>query len=129
MFREPIVDLLERGLDAASLRHQVLSNNVANVNTPGYKRIDIDFARMLAQAGWGKPRLLTTHPDHISRGESGTTALFKRDSSSLRSDGNNVDIEHEMVTIAQNSIYYAALARQLSEKFARLRSAITEGRR
>jgi len=129
VLRTMTTDLIERGLDAASLRQQALSSNVANVNTPGYKRVDVSFARVLGDTLGSTTRLATTRRRHMQGAESRATPQVTRDSSSVRLDGNNVDVESEMVAVAQNSIYYAALARQLSDRFLRLRLAITEGRK
>jgi len=120
--------ILERGLSAASLRHQALAANIANVNTPGYKRADIDFGRILQDARQPKG-LSQTHPSHVGARNSGLDSHVVRDTSSMRADGNNVDIDVEMVRVAENSLYYAALVRQLSDRFSRMRFVITEGRR
>jgi len=121
--------LLERALDASSMRSWALSNNIANANTPGYKRLDVDFARALKDASQAGTALAATHANHLqARAGAGAPALVSQDSS-MRVDGNSVDVEFEMVRAAENSIYFAALSRQLSDRLQRLRLAITEGRR
>lgn len=109
--------ILERALDAASQRQQVLAHNIANVNTPGFKRSRVDFEAQLARA--------------IANGESPDEirAMVVEETDSLgRPDGNNVDIEAESVKMAENQIWYAALSRQISDHFARLRMVIRDGR-
>jgi flagellar basal-body rod protein FlgB len=109
--------LMERGLQAASLRQRVLANNVANVNTPGFKRSRVDFEDQLSQ-------VLKDGGDADS-----VQPLVVEETDSIgREDGNNVDIELEMTRMAENQIYYAALTRQLSDQFARLRTVINGGR-
>lgn len=109
--------LLEKGLQAASLRQRILANNVANVMTPGFKRSRVEFEDQMAAAlGSG------ADPEAVQ-------PKVEVDKDSLgRPDGNNVDIELEMTRMAENQIYYAALTRQLSDQFARLRTVINGGR-
>lgn len=110
--------ILERALEASSIRQQVLNNNVANAKTPGFKRSRVDFEGELAQALEAKQ-----NPDAVR-------PTVVRESDSLgRPDGNNVDVEAEMVKVAENQIWQAVLARQISDHFARLRMAIHDGRR
>ena len=109
--------LLERGLGASSLRQRVLAHNVANAMTPGFKRSRVEFEEQLAAAmAEGKS------PDAVApKVEIETDTIG-------RADGNNVDIELEMTRIAENQLYYAALTRQLSDQFSRLRMVIHDGR-
>jgi flagellar basal-body rod protein FlgB len=123
------MNLLEKALDAASLRFWALSNNIANANVPNYKRLDVEFASALRDAAGSRSALAVTNERHLDApGVAGEPSLV-RSGSSARTDGNSVDVEFEMVRAAENSIYYAALSRQLADKFLRLRLAITEGRR
>jgi flagellar basal-body rod protein FlgB len=130
VLRNTTMSMLERGLDASSLRHQLLANNVANVNTPGYKRADVDFSQALGSAIAIKSGTLSqTSASHLPGTSGPERMMVTRDNSSTRLDGNSVDIEAEMVHVAENSLYYSALAQQLSDRFVRLKLAITEGRR
>ncbi len=110
--------LLERSLQASSLRQQVLANNIANMNTPGFKRARVEFERELA-AAMGSAE----NPDSVM------PKVIVETESTGRPDGNNVDIDQEMTQIAENQIWYAALTRQLSDHFSRLRMVIHDGRR
>lgn len=110
--------ILERSLEAASLRQQTLANNIANANTPGFKRSRVEFEQHLAVA-------LKTGDDPATV----QARLIQERVSEGRPDGNNVDIEFEMTRLAENQIWHAALTRQITEHFARLRTAIHEGRR
>jgi flagellar basal-body rod protein FlgB len=110
--------IVEKAIDAASMRQRVLAHNIANVNTPGFKRSRVDFETQLAQALANGQR-----PDSV------TPAVVEEKDSIGRPDGNNVDIEAESVKMAENQIWYAALTRQISDHFARLRMVISEGRR
>lgn len=110
--------VLERSLEASSLRHRVLSHNIANINTPGFKRSRVEFEAQMALALQKGRSPDSVRPEVVMEGQ--TTG---------RLDGNNVDIEGEMTRLALNQIWYGAMTRQISDHFARLRSVIHEGRR
>jgi len=125
---ESISSLLAKALDASWARHEFLASNLANAETPGFKRQDLDFQSYLKSALSPGIALTTTHPQHIS--SSGPRPFYvTRDPSSLTPDGNNVDVDKEMAEISSNSLYYTAVLRQLEEYMGLLRKAITEGRR
>lgn len=130
--------LLERALDGVSARQRVTAHNIANANTPGYKRYTLSFEAELKQALEGsRPTRLRgtiTHPRHIPIGEPRTRVdgpfTVRRDTTTtMRNDGNNVDIEAEMAQIIKDQVFYQALADLVSRRYAMLRDAITEGRR
>jgi len=126
----PQESVLESALSAASLRHKVISNNIANVNTPGFKRSDVVFEDKLAEAmGQSSALLSRTNSRHLSASQDDFTPSIVTDSStSMRSDGNNVDIDSEMANLAKNNIFYEAVATVLSKYFSTLNSAIKEGK-
>lgn len=114
--------LLERGLDMSSMRHSAVSNNIANANTPGYKRRDVPFEDVMRKAASGA----FAEADGVE----GLERVMSVDADRInRNDGNNVDIDYEMTLLAENSVMYNALARQLSQRISLLRTVITEGRR
>lgn len=106
--------LLSAALGAAALRQEALSHNLANLNTPGFKRLQVRFEDELRSA---------TAPDAVR------PRVVRDTLTSGRPDGNNVDLERESVLIAENQIHYAALTRQMSEHLNRIRLVIFEGRR
>ena len=119
--------VLERALSGAALRHKVISNNIANVNTPGFKRSDVSFEETLTEAmREPRPALSKTHPLHFSGLQTGifSPLIATDNSTSMRTDENNVDIDVEMANLAKNNIYYDAAAQQLSKYYANLLSAI-----
>lgn len=124
-------NLLERGLSGASLRQKVISNNIANVDTPGFKRSDVSFERQLQQA-MGQTNILPlmrTNDSHLSNIEDSDQPLVTVErNTSMRLDGNNVDVDKEMAALAKNTIYYNAVATQLSKTYSMLVSAIKEGK-
>lgn len=131
--------ILQRSLEAAGLRQAAAAQNLANVNTPGYKALRVEFEQHLAaalKAGSTTPGLTlkVTHERHRPAGGAGTAAgiqpqLVRDTTRSDRVDGNNVDVEAEMARLAANEVWYGALLRQLNDELTRLRLAITEGRR
>jgi flagellar basal-body rod protein FlgB len=110
-------DLLYRALDASALRQRVIANNVANANTPGFKRSYVAFEDYIKSAVERRdlsgvaPRVLTDRR------------------TTMRDDGNNVDIDHEMVLMAANAIHNQALTQQVTDRFALMRYVVNEGRR
>ena len=127
--------ILEKALNAAWARNEAISRNIANADTPGYKRDTVDFEDFLGEAIENKTlKGRITDPKHIPIGSSGTgnpEIVINKDNSSLstRLDGNNVDIDNEMALMAKNSLIYNTLIQRLSGEFRKLRTAINEGRR
>ncbi|MDF2524552.1 MAG: flgB [Clostridiales bacterium] len=127
--------VLEKTLDAGWARNEAISNNIANVDTPAYRRKSVEFEDMLSQAmDKNSIKGYRTDPRHIPIGSSAITDVgFKivEDSSSLnyRLDGNNVDIEKEMALMAKNTIQYNTVTQKLAGEFKKLKSVISEGRR
>jgi len=127
------INLLEQGLNAAWLRNEVISNNLANVDTPGYKSSSVEFESMLADA-LGNTGITgrQTREKHLPIGSAipeGIEPVVRQNSdTTMRMDGNNVDIDKEMSELAMNSIYYNALIQKISGELSRIRMAVQEGR-
>ena len=112
----PRTQLLARLLDAASLRHRVIAQNVANVNTPGYHQLDVDFESAFARAlaVGDKAALTRVQP-----------TVVENTAAPERADGNNVDIDVEMARLNKNTLLYRAFAQIIASHEATARSAIT----
>ncbi len=126
----PQETVLEQALGASALRHRVIANNIANVNTPGFKKSDVVFEDKLAEAMSGKPLpMARTHAGHLPgrQGDAFAPSVVTDTTTSLRTDGNNVDIDAEMANVAKNTLYYEAVASQLNRYFSNLKSAIRGG--
>lgn len=130
----PSFNIMQRGLDAASQRQTVISNNLANNDTPGFKKSVVTFEDELIKALNTNDQIagFMTNSKHISIGRKSIAdvepkTLIQKDTS-LRNDGNNVDIDEEMAKLSMNSIMYNALTQQLSGEFTKLKSVIKEGR-
>ncbi|HHV64782.1 MAG TPA: flagellar basal body rod protein FlgB [Peptococcaceae bacterium] len=124
-----VLNLLESGLNGLSLRHKVLADNIANVDTPNFKRSDVDFQQVLQailKDGETKSiELKRTLPGHLSGVGTWSNDLVIQDySTSFRNDGNNVDIDQEMSRLAQNTLQYNALATSLTAHLNMLRQVI-----
>lgn len=116
------VNVLQKAADATAVRNEVLANNIANVDTPGYKRQDVDFETQLRRA------LRSTRFKSVDArvGNINMTELKPRvytDSAgySYRLDGNNVDIDTEGTEIAANQIKYNGLSASWNQEFANLK--------
>ena len=122
------VDLVTNGLDAANLRHKVLSNNLANANTPHFQRSDVGFSNLFQQSS--SMPIAATHPRHIAvtRRRSGGLRIVQDNSTSIRNDGSNVDVDREMVMLLENQLHYQAMADVISRNLGYLRLVIGEGR-
>ncbi|MBO9597439.1 MAG: flagellar basal body rod protein FlgB [Cohnella sp.] len=128
---------MESALSAASLRQSVLANNIANVDTPYYKRSDVAFEEMLAQAMGGQSSTQAlpgkvTNVRHIPINGSSMTSLpmpqvVTENSTSINNNRNNVDIDKEMALMAENQLRYNLLVQQINHDVKMMRTAI-EGR-
>jgi flagellar basal-body rod protein FlgB len=122
------VNVLNKAADAANTRNTLLSNNIANVDTPNYKRKDIDFESLLQAELAGEKSL----DKAVSRANDDLTTLDPQvytDNSSLsyRTDGNNVDIATEEAYLAENQIRYQALVDLMSQEFSRYNTVLSSG--
>lgn len=118
--------MLDKAADAANSRNEIISNNIANVDTPNYKRKDVSFQSYLEQALiGGEP--LDERVSEINTHLSDFGGLIYTDSSTLsyRLDGNNVDIDTESAMLAENQIRYNALVEQIGQEFARYKTVLS----
>lgn len=104
-------------LDGCLIRHQVISNNIANVDTPGFKRSNVVFEQKLRDLI--KERNISAHRIRKLRPE---TVIDR--SSAWREDFNNVDIEKEMMELSKNTLKYKIYVQLLSRKLGKIRQAI-----
>ncbi|MGF7057175.1 flagellar basal body rod protein FlgB [Brassicibacter mesophilus] len=124
-------DFLKRALDGSWNRMEAISSNIANVNTPGYKKMVVDFENVLMNEIENKGiSLSTTHGKHISKNSylNGSEPFIRRDmSGKTRRDGNNVNIDVETADLAKNTIMYNSLIKQISRQFNTIETVINEG--
>ena len=125
-------DYLSRGLSAANLRQSVISNNIANVNTPNFKKSDVIFEDLLAKELYGdtsgRLALVRTHDNHlpIATGPNAVEARVElQGTTTMRVDKNNVDIDVEMANLAKNQVYYNSMAKEIGSYITRIKSSIS----
>ena len=131
LFADKTPKILKKALDLQSERQLLISSNISNMDTPGYQAKDIDFKGALRAAlGAGEGLgMKTTHRRHIGPGSvkiEELSAEVIREPDAAKSNGNNVNIDKEMMKLAENQIAYNASIQMLSRRSSIIRSAITE---
>lgn len=129
--------ILEKSINAAWVKNDVISQNLSNVDTPNYKRKDVAFDEYLNDALDNSStsfKGFKTDPRHIDIGGSdidsvNPNVVVDNTSLSYRLDGNNVDIETENAALAKNAVKYNVLVQSLSSELKRIKLSIGEGRK
>jgi flagellar basal-body rod protein FlgB len=124
--------MLESSLQAAALRQKVVANNIANVDTPHYKRSDVKFEEYLQKELGQQPSLVgyRTHPLHFHIGGqqagSGQVApqVMTDERSIMNNNQNNVDIDYEMSLMAKNQLRYNVMVQQVNNELKKVRSVL-----
>ena len=130
------VNMLENALAGAGQSHAAIANNIANVNTPNFRRTDVTFKEALAATEATPPdpnalNLAVTNEKHMDISGAAPPQPFQPaavvdETTQMRVDKSNVDIDQEMAKLAQNSGYAQTMSQLLQVQFMRLRQAITE---
>ena len=122
--------VLKQSMDAASLRNNVIANNIANVETPGFKRSEVIFEEQMKKVlenSTTYDKLKRTDARHIqfyqARSQS-PLEVKQLDDLSYRNDENNVDIDVEMANMSKNKIYYDVVSQSMSNEIKLMRMAI-----
>jgi len=110
-----IVDFLEAGIRAESLRQKAIANNIANLETPGYRRIDVKFEELLARAlnSPGSVELSELEPQ-----------IYQPLKTPVNSNGNDVSLESEVGQMVKNTLRYKAYIRLLNKKYNQMQLAM-----
>jgi flagellar basal-body rod protein FlgB len=110
-----IFDCLEAGIRAESLRQKAIANNIANLETPGYRRIDVKFEELLAKAlkSPGAVELSELEPQ-----------IHQPQTTLVKSNGNDVNLESEVGQMVKNSLRYKAYIRLLNKKYNQIELAM-----
>ena len=112
------INVLNRAADAAWQRNEAISNNIANVDTPGYKRQDVAFESVLQKAlGNNRYESMDEKVSNINLSRLRGRAYVDYANYSYRLDGNNVDIENENVMLAENQLKYQGLISSINQEF------------
>lgn len=119
-------------MTAANLRQEIIANNVANVNTPNFRKSVVEFEELLARELYGeddkKLKMVRTHDKHLPPEQlpyHAEPTISIDHGTIMRADDNNVDIDIEMASLAKNQLYYNAVATELSGHVSRLKNVIT----
>ena len=112
IMNSPTMDYLGRGLQAATMRHEVISNNIANVNTPNFKKSEVVFESLLAKElgldSKGKLAMVRTNDKHLPMApEGGATAQIHQ------------------ASMAKNQLYYNAMARNIGGYITKMKDVLT----
>ena len=117
-----IVDLIGKALSVRAFYHRVVSGNIANSQTPGYKEKDIDFKQELARRTGPTANRTSGDPGYLVTENMGNDGL-------ARIDGNTVELENETVKLTENQLMYQALVQLASKRFSMMKYIIGEGKR
>jgi flagellar basal-body rod protein FlgB len=117
------INILEKASVASSKRHEVISNNIANNDTPNYKRQDVNFESVLNGAIHNSSTL-DEAVKNIDLKTLNANVYTDGGSLSYRLDGNNVDIETENAYLAENQLRYYTLIDSISQEFTRLQTVL-----
>ena len=119
------INVLNRAADAAWQRNEAISNNIANVDTPGYKRQDVAFESVLQQAlGNNRYQSMDDKVANVNMSRLRGRAYVDYANYSYRLDGNNVDIENENVMLAENQLKYQGLISSINQEFTNLQTVM-----
>lgn len=120
------VNVLDKAADASWMRQEAISNNIANVNTPGYKRQDVAFEDSLQEAiSNSRYRSTDENVANLSKADLRIRSYTDSSGFSYRLDGNNVDIDTENAALARNQLKYNALVDSINHEFSMIK-AVTQ---
>jgi flagellar basal-body rod protein FlgB len=127
------IGVLQKVLDLRVRNQQIISSNIANIDTPGYAPARLTFEEDLAQAlNSPTPETGKNHPDHFPLGEGAIDQVEGRvvriPARSGLGDGNGVDIDQEMIAQAENQILFEAATQMLNKKLGLLKYVIQSDR-
>ncbi len=121
------INVLDRAADASTLRNKAIANNMANIDTPGYKRQDVSFAANLEEAlRHSRFESLDDKVGSIRLDRLKGRQYTDASGYSYRLDGNNVDIETESAELAKNNILYNGLTQSITAEFQNLKSVMNK---
>jgi flagellar basal-body rod protein FlgB len=130
------VGMLKNAMDGAGTAHSVIANNIANVNTPNFRRSDVSFKEALAATEASAPdpeqlEMITTDARHMDASGSPAPETFSVTTTvdtdqQMRIDGSNVDVDQEMAKLSLNSAYAQTMGQLLQNQYSRMRQVIQE---
>lgn len=116
----------EQALKLRSQRSEVLANNIANADTPGYKAKDLDFKSVLQSAQDDVSAMQITNANHFSEGmdESGQAEMLFKNPQQPSVDGNTVEVHEEKAEFLKNALQFQASFRFLNQKMNGIKAAL-----
>jgi flagellar basal-body rod protein FlgB len=131
LFSDNTPKAMKKSLDLMSTRQSVITSNVGNVDTPGFKASEIDFQGQLREAlgSKGQLNLQATNEKHFGPKSSNISSLTAdpfEEEDAAKSNGNNVDVDKEMAKMAENQIFYNAVIQLMMKRGSTVRASITE---
>lgn len=117
MAKTGIVELLQAGLRAETMRQQATANNVANIQTPGYRRLDVQFEQLLAKAIESGDEM---NADEIE------PLLYQPMNTAVNPNGNDVNLEGEIGEMVKNSLRYKAFVRLMNKRIGQMEQAMND---
>ena len=119
------VNVLDKAADASWMRQEAISNKIANVNTPGYKRQDVAFEDSLQEAiSNSRYRSTDEKVANLSKADLRIRSYTDSAGFSYRLDGNNVDIDTENAALARNQLKYNALVDSINQEFSMIKAVM-----
>ena len=111
-----IINVIELGIRAENLRQKAIASNVANLETPEYRRVDVDFKDLLAKAmdASGDGELSDVEPQ-----------LYSPENTTVKSNGNDVSLELEVGQMVKNTLRHKTYVRLLHKKYAQMDMAMS----
>jgi flagellar basal-body rod protein FlgB len=131
LFSDNVPKAMKKSLDLMSTRQSVISSNIGNLDTPGFKASEIDFQGQLREAlgSKGQLKLQATNEKHFGPKTSNIGSLAAdpfEEEDAAKSNGNNVDVDKEMAKMAENQIFYNAVIQLMMKRGSTVRASITE---
>jgi flagellar basal-body rod protein FlgB len=132
LFSDDAISAASLALKGLAARQQTISSNIANVDTPGYSAKQVDFETMLQHtlnSSAGQVSMLKTNKMHLDSDTSSSSfyTTSNRSGGTAREDGNNVDIDTELIDMSETNIKYQAISQEISSKLLLLKSIAQGG--
>jgi flagellar basal-body rod protein FlgB len=122
------VEWATRALDWCVRRHRVVSSNIVNRDTPGYRAKDVNFSKVMEQIGTNAEEVLSrTDPTHLPGLSGGASNVLTEKAAAERPDGNSVNLAEQMANLTENNFTYEALLKHVNGKFQKMKLAIQGG--
>ncbi|MEP9412120.1 MAG: flagellar basal body rod protein FlgB [Candidatus Brocadia sp.] len=116
------INLLGKMLDVSAIKHKVIANNIANINTPGYKKLGVSFAEQLERV------IKDTSVNKFDSFQPKIVVSKEEVNGTVRNDGNNVDMDKEVAALMKNTLSYGIYTQLLAKKIELVKSAIENSR-